>query len=78
MDTKQQITSFKSKGISHIPCRILLDNGQIEMIEEALSSLGNFGEVRLIVEKGKLRFLVMQKSVDVFKWQPGHISNGRD
>lgn len=39
------------------------------MIDEALSSLGDFGEVRLVVEKGQLRFLVIQKSIDVRKWQ---------
>jgi hypothetical protein len=43
------------------------------MIDEALSSLGEFGEVRLVVEKGHLRFLVTQKSYDALKWQPGII-----
>jgi hypothetical protein len=45
----------------------------IRMIDEALSSLGEFGEVRLVVEKGRLRFLVTQKSYDTLKWQPGVI-----
>ncbi len=40
---------------------------QVSMIDEALSSLGEFGEVRLVVEKGRLRFLVMQRSFDVLK-----------
>ncbi len=31
---------------------------QIAMIEEALASLGAFGEVRLVVENGRLRFVV--------------------
>jgi hypothetical protein len=44
---------------------------QIPMVDEALSSLGEYGEVRLIVEKGRLRFLVTQKSFDALKWQPG-------
>jgi hypothetical protein len=43
------------------------------MIDEALASLDEFGEVRLIVEKSRLRFLVMQKSFDALKWQPGSI-----
>lgn len=43
------------------------------MIEEALNSLGDFGEVRLVVEKGRLRFLQTQKSLDVLKWAPGAI-----
>ena len=44
---------------------------QIPMVDEALNSLGDYGEVRLIVEKGRLRFLVTQKSYDALKWQPG-------
>ena len=43
------------------------------MIDEALASLDEFGEVRLIVEKGRLRFLATQKSFDALKWQPGSI-----
>jgi len=46
---------------------------QIVMIDEALASLGDFGEVRLVVEKGRLRFLTMQKSMDALKWAPGTI-----
>jgi hypothetical protein len=41
------------------------------MIDEALSSLGEYGEVRLVVEKGRLRFLITQKSYDTLKWHPG-------
>ncbi|MEW6718383.1 MAG: hypothetical protein AB1345_12900 [Chloroflexota bacterium] len=47
-----------------------LDEKQIEMIDEALTSLGNFGEVRLVVERGRIRFVVTQKSFDALKWQP--------
>jgi len=50
---------------------IRLSPHQIQMIEEALAGVGDFGEVHLIVQKGRLRFLVTQKSVDVMKWQPG-------
>ncbi len=50
-----------------------LNPRQVAMIEEALSALGEFGEVRLIVEKGRLRFLITQKSIDALKWQPGHL-----
>jgi hypothetical protein len=50
-----------------------LNQRQIEMIDEALSGLGEFGEVRLVIEKGRLRFIVTQKSVDALKWQPGHL-----
>lgn len=45
-----------------------LSNEQVLMIDEALASLGDFGEVRLSVRKGRLRFLVMQKSFDALQW----------
>jgi hypothetical protein len=45
------------------------------MIDEALCSLGDYGEVRLVVEKGRLRFLVTQKSYDALKWYPGSLVN---
>ena len=48
-----------------------LDQEQVIMIDEALSTLGEYGELRLIVEKGRLRFLVTQKSFDALKWKPG-------
>ena len=46
---------------------------QISMIDEALDRLGEFGEVRLVVERGRLRFLVTEKSFDVLKWKPGSL-----
>lgn len=49
----------------------VLSQQQITMIDEALSSLENFGELRLIVEKGKLRYLVTQTSIDALKYSPG-------
>ena len=50
-----------------------LDQRQVTMIDEALSALGDYGELRLIVEKGRLRFIVTQKSFDALKWQPGSL-----
>ncbi len=46
---------------------------QIAMIDEALAALGDYGELKLVVERGRLRFLVAQKSFDALKWQPGWI-----
>ena len=54
-----------------------LTQRQIAMIDEALSVLGEFGEIRLIVEKGRLRFIVTQKSIDALKWRPGHLRTTR-
>ena len=39
-----------------------LSKQQITLIEKALQSISDFGEIRLIVEKGNLRFFVVQKS----------------
>ena len=51
-----------------------LDQRQVKMIDEALAALGDYGELRLVVEKGRLRFIVTQKSFDALKWQPGEIA----
>ena len=56
------------------PALKFLDPSQVPMIDEALSIVGEFGEVRLIVEKGRLRFIVTQKSFDAQKWQPGGLT----
>ena len=48
---------------------------QIAMIEEALASLGAFGEVRLVVENGRLRFVITSKSFDALRYYPGQIQN---
>jgi hypothetical protein len=44
---------------------------QVFMLDEALAALGEWGEVRLVVNKGSLRFVVMERSYDVYKWRPG-------
>lgn len=43
----------------------------VMMIDEALQRVGDFGEVHLLVSKGRLRFLVTQQSIDALRWQPG-------
>lgn len=58
-------------GLKNNPILSFLDHRQVKMIDEALSTLGDYGELRLIVEKGRLRFIVTQKSFDALKWQPG-------
>ena len=39
---------------------------QIKLIDDALSELGSFGEVRLIKAKGKLRFIQLLDSRSAF------------
>jgi hypothetical protein len=53
-----------------LPRLCFLKPEQVAMIDEALGCLGEYGEVRLVVEKGRLRFIVTQKSYDVLKWHP--------
>jgi hypothetical protein len=50
-----------------------LKTQQIALIDEALASLGEYGEVHLRVEKGRLRYVATQTSIDVLKWQPGSL-----
>ena len=50
---------------------------QILMIDEALASLNDFGEIRLVVEKNRLRFVITQNSYDALKWHPGTLSTKR-
>ena len=50
-----------------------LDFAQIPMLDEALHAIGDYGELKLIVERGRLRFVVTQKSYDALNWQPGSL-----
>jgi len=50
-----------------------LAESEVQMIDEALDAVGEFGEVRLVVQKGRLRFVVTQKSHDALRWQPGAV-----
>jgi len=51
-----------------------LETREVSMIDEALGNLGEFGEVRLIIHKGRLRYLVTQRSFDALKWTPGKLA----
>jgi hypothetical protein len=69
MDT--ETTKTDPYGNNERPELKFLASSQIPMIDEALAAVGEFGEVRLIVERGRLRFVITQKSFDAQKWQPG-------
>ena len=54
-----------------LPNMANLSRKDILMIDEAIASIGEFGEVRLVVEKGRLRYIVIQKSHDALKYEAG-------
>ena len=58
-------------------CLGFLRAAQVAMIDEALAAVGEFGEVHLIVENHRLRFVVTQRSADALKWQPGSLAGPR-
>lgn len=70
-DPESSATMQQNGLLKHGGTPRFLDAEQIRLIDEALGSLGEFGELRLIVEKGHLRFLVTQKSFDAYKVKPG-------
>ncbi len=55
--------------VDPMPLRFLNET-QISLIDEVLSSVGDYGEVHLVIEKGILRFVVKQDSIDALKFQP--------
>jgi len=59
-------------GIKSSPYKFLAPN-QFAMIDEALAAVGEYGVVRLVVEKGRLRFIVTEKSYDVVKGIPARL-----
>ena len=62
------------EGKAHNPKPLkFLGRSQIEMIDEALEAVGPFGEVQLIVERGRLRFVVTKNSHDALNWHPDSI-----
>jgi hypothetical protein len=44
---------------------------QIFMLDEALTAIGGYGEVHLVINDGSLRFLVIEKSFDAYRWKKG-------
>ena len=59
-------------------CLEFLRPAQVAMIDEALAAVGDFGEVHLIVENRRLRWVVTQRSADALKWQPGSLAGRGD
>jgi hypothetical protein len=55
-----------------MPCVNFMRPEQIKRIEETLAAIGEYGEVHLVVEKGRLRFIRTECSLDVNKYVPGY------
>ena len=62
-ETVSQQPETQEKGL------IFLTPHEIAFIDELLASVGDFGEVRLTVKNGKLRFAERVESVDAKKWE---------
>lgn len=60
--------SVRKTATNSCTAKVLLPT-QVEIIEQALQQIGEYGEVRLVVEKGKLRYIEVAKSMDVLKLQ---------
>ena len=58
-----------SQGMVHLKSRHIL------LINEALGAVGEFGEVHLKIENGRLRFVITQTSHDALKYLPGELSH---
>jgi hypothetical protein len=71
MSSEAELSDEKIQPENH--SLTFLNQRQVNMIDEALAALGEYGELRLIVEKGRLRFLVTQRSFDALKWRPGSL-----
>ena len=61
-----QAVSIKRKAEGYTSLAFLKPH-QVTLIDDALCALGAYGEVRLVVENGRLRYLVVQRSYDVMK-----------
>ncbi len=51
----------------------VLSPTDVRMIDELLKMVGPFGEVRLRVKRGELRFAEMTRSIDVKKYEPDRL-----
>jgi hypothetical protein len=63
----------QASEIGNISSPRFLKPDQVAMIDDAICALGEYGEVRLVIDKGRLRFIIMQKSYDAQKWRCGSI-----
>ncbi|HJS29716.1 MAG TPA: hypothetical protein VJ768_08845 [Anaerolineales bacterium] len=48
---------------------------QIVMIDEALAAIHDIGEIRMVVEKNRMRLIITQRGLDATKWQAGSVAD---
>ena len=79
METLTNSTRNRSESTSR--CLRCLGDDQISLIDDALASICDgpeaFGEVRLVVEKGRLRFIRVERSFDVLRWAAERVGMGK-
>lgn len=72
----------KGAGVAHATLELdhrlsFLNAREITMIDDLLKSVAPFGEVRLMVQKGRLRFVSSVKSHDALELANGGASHHR-
>ena len=67
-DSNLYSTNTRAPHLEH------LSQAHVKMIDEAIDAVGEFGEVHLVVNKGRLRFVITQKSHDALKYRPGRVN----
>jgi hypothetical protein len=45
------------------------------MIDEALAAIHDIGEIRMVVEKNRMRLIITQRGLDATKWQAGSVAD---
>ena len=71
--TRQMTETSSSVLIQASNSLKFLSDSQARLIDEALTAVGEFGEVRLVVQKGRIRYVVIEKSHDALKWEAGDL-----
>lgn len=71
MDDKQTLTRSRYRKLETKQLR--LTSNQITMIEEAIAVVGDFGEIHLVVNHGRLQYITAQKSFNAHTYSPGMI-----
>jgi len=72
MEDKSVLTTYRSSKLEAANSR--LTRNQIAMIEEAIAVVGDFGEIHLVVNNGRLHYITAQKSFNARNYRPGMIT----